>query len=271
MLFLLIQKVPGLYKFTFKLIPLNDLYPKNSIRTVNRSGLNYALDISDYQEWLIYFNANADNSKVVLDYIGDASFILDIGANVGQTSLWIAQHLNENKKNYKIFAFEPHPTTYSKMLNNLGLNPGFKITPVNIGLGSKSSELELVEDCETNSGGFRIGKITDSKKGIIIPIQTVDSFVVENQLSKIDFIKIDVEGFEYHVLLGAINTLTKWKPTLFIEFCPENLRKQQTEPEEILGFLTDLGYEIKDVNSNAKQTDLYTFEGMTDLVCAQRY
>src|SRR5690606_23758547 len=92
-LFLVLQKIPGLHLFTFKLIPSNHLYASGSIRKVERNGIKYTLDISDYQEWLIYFNSNTDSSKSVIDYLNKENVILDVGANIGQTSLWIAQQL----------------------------------------------------------------------------------------------------------------------------------------------------------------------------------
>ena len=266
-IFLSLQKVPVLKSLTFKFLAGNHLYAKNSIRNVERNNIKYHLDISDYQEWLIYANSDSDSSNGVINYLNNSQIVLDIGANVGQTSLWMDQYLKNKGLNYHIYAFEPHPITYYKLSTNLNLNQSTKITPFNIGLSNIHSELELVEDCETNSGGFRIGKISPTQKGVKIPVTTIDDFVKENQIKSIDFIKIDVEGFEFKVLQGAAGILRLQHPNLYIEFCPQNLMEQSDSPEQIIQFLIEFGYTIIDVNSELKDNELYSFKGMTDIFC----
>jgi hypothetical protein len=79
-----------------------------------------------------------------------------------------------------------------------------------------------------------------------VSIETIplDDFVEENRLPRISFMKIDVEGYELHVLRGAKQVLTKHKPILMVEFvCPEN-RGNISDLLELADYLRSLGYTI---------------------------
>ena len=71
-------------------------------------------------------------------------------------------------------------------------------------------------------------KINSEDKVIKIPVKTLNSFVNENDIKKIDILRMDVEGFEYSILLGANEVLEKFKPKLFIEIHKMYLGKEKT-------------------------------------------
>ena len=77
-----------------------------------------------------------------------------------------------------------------------------------------------------------------------VPVSTIDIFVKQEQLDTIDFIKIDVEGFEMQVLKGGHHTLVNLKPWLFIELDDNNLNKQGSSSSELCSYLQSLGYTI---------------------------
>src|SRR5690606_19598684 len=207
--------------FSVKLIPGNKMYPKGSQRKVHRNGIYFDLDISDYQEHLIYFGLENDSSIGILEYLPKKdAFILDIGANIGQTSLWMAKHIQNT--NSTIISFEPFPSTFEKLEKNVGLNQFKSIKIENLGLGATESEMEMAMHTRSNSGGFRMhnpkyhtGKICKS-----ISVTTLDKYLTAYE-AKVDFIKIDVEGYEYQVLSGAVKTL-KNHPTLYLEIDDNN-------------------------------------------------
>ena len=86
-------------------------------------------------------------------------------------------------------------------------------------------------------------KINPEDKIIKIPVKTLDSFVKENNITKIDILRMDVEGFEYNIILGANNVLEKYKPKIFVEIHKMYLGKEKTC--EIFNDLKNKGYEIK--------------------------
>jgi FkbM family methyltransferase len=224
--------------------PSNAYYKASSIRVCNRYGVNYRLDISDYQNWLLYFYCKTDSSFGLLSYLKSGDIILDMGGNIGQTAMMMAKTAGEQ---CKVYSFEPFPDTYSKFVANLKLNPSLekRVVITHCALGDTPSMLQMYKDCESNSGSNRIVTSKAVEKEMVqVPVSTIDIFAKENNLTKIDFIKIDVEGFEMNVLKGAAITLQSLKPQLFIELNDGSLKEQGSSAEELLSFLKAIGYKI---------------------------
>lgn len=227
--------VPIVYKF----YPSNTHYLRGTIRNVKRDGLFFKLDISDYQEYLIYFNLKADSSKGVVKHLpSSGGLILDIGANIGQTSLWMADELKS--KEIEIIAVEPYPSTYEKLICNINLNQFKNITPINIAFGNSDSKL-LMEGCSSNSGAFRINSSSKTGEFVEVSQTTLDNYFKDNN-KQVNFIKIDVEGFEYNVIKGGEQTIKEYYPTLFIEIDNENLKTQNSSALDLLALLRNYGY-----------------------------
>jgi FkbM family methyltransferase len=219
--------------------PSNTHYPKHTIRRVKRDGQFFKLDISDYQEYLIYFNLEQDTSKGVIGFLPkNGGLILDIGANIGQTSLWMASALK--KKNVEIIAIEPYPSTYKKLVENIKLNESFNIHTLNIAFGNSFTKL-LMDGCSSNSGAFRVNSTNEKGDFVEVKQTTLDAHFLNNY-RKIDFIKIDVEGFEYNVIKGGVSLLKRDYPVLFIEIDNENLKAQNSSAVELIQLLKELGY-----------------------------
>lgn len=222
-----------------KVFPDNTHYSKNSIRSVIRDGLFFTLDISDYQEYLVYFNLDVDSSKDVVKYLPkEEGLILDIGANIGQTSLWMANELKS--KEVEIVAVEPYPSTYQKLVHNINLNHFRNITPINIAFGNSDTKL-LMEGCSSNSGAFRVNSGSGIGEFVEVAQTTLDNYF-KTEKKRINFIKIDVEGFEYNVIKGAENTIKEYFPILFIEIDNENLKSQNSTASDVLNLLRNYGY-----------------------------
>lgn len=258
--------------WVYKFVPSNTNYKVGSIRIVKRKGLKYQLDLSDYQEWLVYFYCETDSSLEVIRYLNQSEVIIDIGANIGQTSLNMFKEQKKKGLNPRIQAFEPFPSTFEKLQKNIELNDDLaEISIHQIGIGAEEGELHMIKHCETNSGGFRItNQISNQTNDIRVPIITLDSFIHQKKMNQIDFIKIDIEGFEYEALKGMKSTLEQLRPTLFIEFSSVNMKELGIEPKELINFLSDLDYEIKDINGLVNFNSLETFTGHTDLLCSAK-
>lgn len=75
-----------------------------------------------------------------------------------------------------------------------------------------------------------------------IEIDSLDNILSERQISKIDFIKIDVEGFEYAVLAGGKKSIMQSKPIMFIELDDNNMRENNKSARELIELLLSFGY-----------------------------
>ena len=133
--------------------------------------------------------------------------VIDAGAWIGDFSAYASV------RGARAYAFEPVPKTFEILRETSRLNKN--ITPVNMGLGARKEELAMFVD-ERNITGASIALRDDRAKPVKTSITTLDDFVEENQLERVDFIKADIEGHERFMLQGAKNVLKKFGPRLAI-------------------------------------------------------
>lgn len=252
--------------WVYKFVPSNAQYKPGTIRLVKRKGVRYRLDLSDYQEWLVYFYCKSDSSDYLLDYLENSEVILDIGANIGQTSFNIIVTQQKKGLNPIVYAFEPYPRTFKKLETNKTLNSAVSVKTYNLGLGRKKGMLHMTQHSPLNSGGFRM--TDESDNSISVPVISLDEFVSENQLTKIDFIKIDVEGFEVQVLEGALETLKTFRPILVFEYSLENINAQKGNIENMLKQLSGMNYDIRTKENISDQEAILKLDYQTDLICS---
>lgn len=254
----------GLSNLVAKVAPGNNLYKTNSIRKTNRNGINYILDLSDYQHWIIYFGITKDDPIGLFELVKSGDTIIDIGTNIGQTAMMFAKL---GGKETRVYGFEPDPINYALATENLKLNSFKNIQLFNFGLGSKIEELRLKVNSSQNRGGNRIDRF-QTKDSFTIKIDTLDHVLEKDRVTKVNLIKIDVEGFELEVLKGAKNTITNFKPTLFIEVDDTNLREQGGSAEELLRYVMELGYvAIESINKQVIKKDQDFKNTHFDIIC----
>src|SRR2546421_9689207 len=90
------------------LTPGMEMYPPGSIRLVERHGILFELDISDYPDWSLYFNNDVDSSRVLLPFVGTGDVFIDVGGNIGQTALMVSGEVGPGGI---VISFEPFPCT----------------------------------------------------------------------------------------------------------------------------------------------------------------
>lgn len=244
--------------FLSKIPPNHYQYKKGTYRIANRKGINYQLDLSDIVDWFIYFGFTEQSRENLLELIAEGKTVIDIGANVGNVSLEAAQKVGSHGV---IHAFEPDPNNYERLMRNLELNDFHNIIPNNLGLGHQAGEYIMATVAEGNQGMNRIVTKTGENHDLVqVQIGTLDSYVEEHQLNEVSLIKIDVEGFEFEVLKGGVQTLEKFRPTLFIELDDNNLVEQGSSAVELIQFLEKNSYAIVDAERNEKINSKFQFE-----------
>ncbi len=249
---LFISKMRNKSSFLRHLIPSCYLYPAGSLRNCTRwNGINFSLDLSNYNDHEIYFFSPPDHFNSIVGDLPESPIILDIGANIGQAALFFAR----NSSNATIHSFEPHPKTFERAKKNLALNSSLAdhIHLHPLGLGTIQEKSHIVQVDKHNIGKNRInvrGEKSDYYSSEEILLTSMDSFMKEKGLSKLDLIKLDVEGFEYAVLTGGEETIGKYKPLIIIEICDANLKDNNSSARELVGFLENLGYAVSNVTNN---------------------
>ena len=163
---------------------------------------------------------------------------LDIGANIGFTSLVIDQTVT----GAEIHCFEPHPKTYSQLEENISRNAtgGNAISKYPIALGEREGELPFRDIDLYNTGNslLRDGSLASHQNKIVVPVKTLDSLELCKDRG-IDLVKIDVEGFEMDVLKGGKTTFSKTKIVLleFNHWCLSSIAR--VFPEDAMNTLFD--------------------------------
>jgi len=243
-------------KIIFKIIRI--FFPKKI--KVKRNNINWNLNLSEAIDLHIFvfgsFEIEITNVAKNLQ-LQKHNQIIDIGANFGVQSLQFAK----NFTNSKIYSVEPTNYAFNKFIKNLELNQKLSknIYPFQIFLGSKekviptsiysSWNLETKENKHVKHLGEKKG--TEESNSL-----TLDEFVILNKISNVDFIKLDVDGFEYNVLKGGINFLKDKKPPIFMELAPYLYKEYGYNKEKILKLITSLDYNFYDLKKLKKIFDI---------------
>jgi FkbM family methyltransferase len=159
-----------------------------------------------YESWL---------SKLIDRFVpASGAVCLDIGANVGLISFMMAKRASADAM---ILAIEPSPPFFSRLQQNLALNPQVSavIRPINCGLAEAAGQMFWVEDPDQPGNGM-----LTSASGIPVPVTTVTALLERHSIPRLDFVKIDVEGMEHEVLRGGDSVWRKFRPVIFFETLP---------------------------------------------------
>ena len=150
-------------------------------------------------------------------------------------------------KNGKVFAFEPEPTNYNSLVRNISLNNLQNVIPVKLGLSNSEKVIKLYRN-ERDEGMHSLAQIN---KHNYVKIQTItlDAFCTEYSISRVDFLKIDIEGAEVKALQGMKNILGTLSPKILIEVVEHHLRAMRTSEKDLRSFLERLGYTIYEFTS----------------------
>ena len=147
------------------------------------------------------------NDKVSVT-VQPGDIVIDAGSWIGDFAAYASV------KGAQVYAFEPTDTTFETLKKTAELNGN--IIPVKKGLSDKKSLTHFLVSTVGNSAANRIdassGNFTEASSEI--ETTTLDDFVRDNSLPRVDFIKADIEGFERHMLAGAQETLARFAPKL---------------------------------------------------------
>ena len=165
-----------------------------------------------------YYNFEIDMIELFKNFININSVILDIGANIGLTSILFSE------LGKFVYSFEPVNETFTMLKNNLENTKKSNYKINNFALGSSNEILTINFNKSNKSNGFiSNNNIIDYSQEMELNSQQIkvvklDEFQIEH--SKIDFIKLDVEGFEKNVILGGKNKILNDKPIIVLELNP---------------------------------------------------
>lgn len=181
---------------------------------------------------------------VFAPHIPADAVVIDVGAHAGQFSKLFAKLARQGR----VYAFEPSAYARSILTRSLTFNRLTHVSVIPMGLSDVPAELILRTPIKARGGlGFGIAHFGDDDDprdtlDQVVPLTTLDAFAEAQGLTRLDFLKADVEGWEVHVLRGGMKTLARYRPALFLEIFDIPLMRAGSRPSDIWDLLRPLGY-----------------------------
>jgi FkbM family methyltransferase len=187
-------------------------------------------------------------TSLLKNYINDGDICIDIGANLGYYVLLERELIGENGF---IYCIEPVNRNYQVLQKTIAINNYTNIKCYQLAMGDKNTNSLFLLGPESNSGTMypsRVAKAKNKDNIITVEEMTLDYFIQSNNLQRVNFIRMDVEGYEYHILPHAYNAFKKFDINLVIEF--HIMGSMQTifdKMIDIINNLYNLDYCVNDI------------------------
>ena len=219
-----------------------------------RGGFKWHLDLNEGIDFSIFLFGAFEPSTVRFyrKVLRPGDIVLDIGANIGAHTLPFAKCIAPRGR---VYAFEPTEFAYNKLVENLTLNPELNgIVIPNHMLLKPPGDWHPPSEIYSSWPLKPVGDVHEKHLGQLrslgaVTMDTVDSYCAANGITRIDWIKIDVDGNETTVLQGSMRTLRSMRPKLIIELSPYVCREAGHRFDELVDLLRGAGYDFYDLES----------------------
>ena len=186
-------------------------------------------------------------------YCREDMVFVDIGSNVGLYSALALHTLNSDGR---IIALEPHPESFTLLSKNVEVNQKERgaadapqIDIFQMAASSQSGSRTLALNPE-NKADNRVSDAPEEWESIPIEAKSMDNLLAEQEIEEVNFVKMDVQGYEHRIVAGFMETLRRSKRTIVLtEFWPQGMNASGGDAHTYLQDLSDLGftlYELKE-------------------------
>jgi len=164
--------------------------------------------------------------------LGHGQTVVEVGANIGAHTIPLARLVGPTGL---VVAFEPQGVIFQILCTNVVLNETFNVRTINAGSGSAPGNLKM-PIIDYHNPGFNFGGVSlvDVTQGYDVPVIPLDAL----ELVSLQLLKIDVEGMEIEVLLGAKNQIARHRPFLYVENDRPHLSVA------LISLMEEMGYEL---------------------------
>ena len=206
---------------------------------------NITLYLDKYDSLGLTYNKQYESLETlfVQNTIKRSMTIIDVGANIGYYTTIFSQ-LSQNGT---IYAFEPDAINFSLLQRNCETNKLNNVKLYNYACGNvnKTESLFISKD---NKGDHRTYKVDgEERESNHIKMIRLDDFLPV--IPKLDFVKLDIQGYEFEAIRGMNDIIIKHKPIILLEFWPDGLIANNVKPNDFLEHLYDLNYDIHSLSS----------------------
>lgn len=177
---------------------------KHGVFLYNTHDLFISKSLDSYGEWC------EGEIDVLSQLIKPGDVVIDVGANIGTHTVFFSKQVTNQGC---VFAFEPQRIIFQNLCANLSLNALVNVIAKQQGIGKQKGTILLPIFEPHRDYNFGAINILGHSQGEMVEITTIDDL----HLRRCNLIKVDVEGMECDVLEGAKDTISKYRPVLFVE------------------------------------------------------
>jgi len=203
------------------------------------------VDTASFIEWSIFFfgHYEPEAAALVRRLLGPGAVAVDVGANVGCHTLIMSRAVGVQGR---VLAVEPNPAVCERLAANVALNRLTNVDILPVGLSDTAGQATLFAPPKgfPNQGTASLSPRSTSSTEVPIDVETVDSVVHAQGLDRLDLVKVDVEGLDLKVLLGAQKSIETHRPHLLFEYDAGEWEKAGSSFGQCNEFLTELGYAL---------------------------
>ena len=203
-------------------------------------GVTFEVDLGEVIDASLYYSGTFEEKAeaVITDVLRPGMVAIDVGANFGYHTFRMSKGVDPGGQ---VLAIEPTTWAHDKLMRNARLNTMTNISYAKVGL----SDTDVGDTEIAFVSSYRLDG--ESRSTVeTVRLTTLDTLVDELALTRVDFIKLDVDGFEGKVLHGSVRTLEKHQPALFFEISPSAMELYGDDAYELINWLQDLGYQFED-------------------------
>lgn len=228
------------------------------VRVEVEPGVNMLLDPEDLvpRTILVTGQWEPESWAVVKEHLPIGGTFVDLGAHIGYYSLKAARAVGPKGH---VIAVEPNPDTVQKLRDNIRASGANFIAVQPVACSDSEGVVDLFAAPRSNTGDTSLSRSNAEHEGAVSAVYRVrarplDAIIQEAGVSRIDAMKIDVEGAELLVLKGAKQTLARYSPILIVELMDRQLQSMGASEAEVKEFLRSQGYRPR------RQLDYMNFE-----------
>ncbi len=228
------------FNFRGKARLLHSLCPKYDVRKARIFGYWTHLDLQNFIERSIYLHIfEPYESALARSYLRPGMTFVDAGANIGYYTLMASSIIGDAGH---VYAFEPSPYAVGKLKETVRENDIGNVTITEAALGDAKGEAAIyLSKSRANHTPTMIEN--DGGRPHMIRVEMLDEFLEKHSISRVDLLKIDVEGFEPNIIRGAQRALTAGKVAVILcEFNEHWLLRNHSSSVHLMELLASFGF-----------------------------
>lgn len=247
----LIKVIRVIYHYGYIVLKKFSPSSKNGIVEVNGYKMSIIPNDPGISQELQTFKTHEPlSTKLISNMLKNGMTCLDIGANIGYYVLLESNMVGETGK---VIAVEPSPKNYECIKKNLELQPIQNVKAFNFAAGDMDGQIRFF--LNERSNGCKVlleDEKLPNRPGTVthVPVKRMDQFLKDLNVEHVDFVRMDVEGYEWNIFKGMIDTIHNSKPIVQLEVHKGRMGKENTK--EFFEFFLNNGYE----SSSYHQRDL---------------